>query len=230
MNNNNSIQFETLFLADYIIEHCLGCRLCFDRGEDMCPLKDDLPAIKLKIKEAEAVIFASPVYVGDVNSNMKVLIDRLAYISHRPEFYDKLGLIIATTGGSQTRHTIRTLGGALYSWGVSVVGTKGFRTYANTPMEELDKIYGKNLHRLAEKFYTAIMKKKHLNPTIFNLAIFMLRQKYWRKEEISSYDYHYYSKQGWINQHQTFYFKHSANSLKVLSAKIICKFLDWIFI
>ncbi|MCK4239787.1 MAG: flavodoxin family protein, partial [Candidatus Lokiarchaeota archaeon] len=62
MNNGDSIHFETLFLGDYTINHCRGCRVCFDHGEDKCPLKDDIPFIKLKIQEAEAVVFASPVY------------------------------------------------------------------------------------------------------------------------------------------------------------------------
>ncbi len=51
------LQVEKLFLADYDLKHCLGCRNCMDRGEDKCPLKDDLKEIKTKIDEADAIIF-----------------------------------------------------------------------------------------------------------------------------------------------------------------------------
>ncbi|MHA2309316.1 MAG: flavodoxin family protein, partial [Candidatus Heimdallarchaeaceae archaeon] len=53
----NHLYVEKLFLADYDLMHCLGCRACMDRGEEKCPLKDDLTRIKAKIDEADTVIF-----------------------------------------------------------------------------------------------------------------------------------------------------------------------------
>jgi multimeric flavodoxin WrbA len=81
-----ALRFDTLYLGQYDVQMCRGCRVCFDKGEDKCPLRDDLLAIKTKMSTADGVIFASPVYVGDVNGAMKNLIDRLAHVCHRPEF------------------------------------------------------------------------------------------------------------------------------------------------
>lgn len=62
-----TMETETLFLNDLDISSCRGCRLCFDRGEDACPLKDDIPEIREKFDAADGLILASPVYVNDVS-------------------------------------------------------------------------------------------------------------------------------------------------------------------
>ena len=92
--------FETIYLVDMDMHPCKGCRTCFDRGEDKCPLKDDIPAIKAKMDAADGVILASPVYMDDVSGLVKTWIDRLAYVSHRPAFGGKCAYPIATVGGS----------------------------------------------------------------------------------------------------------------------------------
>ena len=111
LDDGETIDFEKLFLGDYEINHCKGCRACMERSEEFCPWKDDVPLIKSKIKEADGMIFASPVYVGDVSSSMKALIDRLAYTCHRQEFYDKCALILVTTNATSLKRTIHTMGG-----------------------------------------------------------------------------------------------------------------------
>lgn len=35
------IEFEVVFLKDYPLEFCRGCKLCFDKGEEHCPIHDD---------------------------------------------------------------------------------------------------------------------------------------------------------------------------------------------
>lgn len=39
------IELEYVFLADYQIEFCRGCKLCFNKGEKFCPLHDDRDVI-----------------------------------------------------------------------------------------------------------------------------------------------------------------------------------------
>jgi multimeric flavodoxin WrbA len=69
--HNTPFEFETLALGDLDIRPCRGCRVCFDRGEDKCPLKDDIPAIRAKMGAADGLILASPLYVKDVNGVAK---------------------------------------------------------------------------------------------------------------------------------------------------------------
>ena len=117
--------FETFFLGDMDIRPCRGCRTCFDRGEDKCPLKDDIPAIRAKMDAADALLLASPVYVDDVSGLVKTWMDRLAYLCHRPTFGGKCAYPVATVGGSPTSHARRTMNGALLTWGYHLAGQSG---------------------------------------------------------------------------------------------------------
>ena len=47
------ISAETLHISDLDIRSCRGCRACFDRGEEACPLKDDLLDLHAKIMAAD---------------------------------------------------------------------------------------------------------------------------------------------------------------------------------
>lgn len=53
------------------IQFCRGCRIYFDKGEELCPIKNGLLNIRDKINSADGIILASPVYVEDINGIMK---------------------------------------------------------------------------------------------------------------------------------------------------------------
>jgi multimeric flavodoxin WrbA len=36
-----NIEYEIVRLSDYNLETCKGCIVCFNKGEEFCPLKDD---------------------------------------------------------------------------------------------------------------------------------------------------------------------------------------------
>jgi len=124
------LEFETLHLGHSRIEACRGCRACFDLGEDSCPLMDDLLAIKAKMKQADGLLVATPVYVHDVSGITKNWIDRLAHVCHRPEFAGNCAYLLATVGGSPTGHALRSLDVALSTWGFHIVGKSGLKTGA----------------------------------------------------------------------------------------------------
>ncbi len=48
---DSSISFEYLFLADCDLKMCRGCFSCFAKGENTCPLKDDLDTIYEKMTQ-----------------------------------------------------------------------------------------------------------------------------------------------------------------------------------
>ena len=72
---------ELIRLADLDIRPCNACMVCRNNGE-RCPIDDDLFPIYTKMREAEAIILASPVYFGSVTAQMKALMDRAGYMSH----------------------------------------------------------------------------------------------------------------------------------------------------
>jgi len=61
-------------LNDLNIGFCTGCGNCRNGGS--CILEDDMTRILQNITEAKAVVFASPVYFGNVSGQLKTLWDR----------------------------------------------------------------------------------------------------------------------------------------------------------
>jgi len=228
---DKQLQVDKLFLVDYELKHCLGCRTCMDRGEEKCPLKDDLTKIKAKIDEADAVIFGSPVYIDNVSSMMKALIDRLAYICHRQEFYKKMALVYSTSGGSANKHTNRTIAGALLSWGFNLIGTAGFIIKHHDSDIEIEEKYAKNLDKLAKKVYTSVVNEQYLNPSILSLAMFKLQQRERANpEKAHPLDYKYWKEKNWTNPRTNFYINHESNFLKKVLSIVVFRTISLLYV
>lgn len=72
--------FETLFLPEFQLEQCRQCDpdgWGFCRREGYCVIEDDFASIVAKIKTADVIVFANPVYFGDLSESMKGFLDRL---------------------------------------------------------------------------------------------------------------------------------------------------------
>ncbi len=213
------LDFETLYLAEMDLRPCRGCRTCFDRGEDKCPLKDDIPVIKAKMDATEGVIFATPVYVDDVSGLMKILLDRLAYLCHRPAMGGKCAYPLATVGGSSPSHTLRTLNAALLTWGYHLVGQTGLKMGALASADELPR-YQPAADKAAEKLFNAIAQQKAQNPAFVSLLAFKVQQLAWQREPSGSYDRTWWQAQGWLEPTCTFYFPPRASRVKVVLARL----------
>ena len=62
------------------VRACQGCDACKRTGQ--CILKDDMQEVYDKINESDAIIFASPNYMGGISGILKPILDRLySYIS-----------------------------------------------------------------------------------------------------------------------------------------------------
>ena len=92
---------ELIRLADMEIKPCNACMAC--QKEEKCSIKDDLFPIYLKMKEADGIILASPVYFGSATSLIKGLMERSGYIarSNGEPFQGKVGgpLVVARRAG-----------------------------------------------------------------------------------------------------------------------------------
>jgi multimeric flavodoxin WrbA len=83
------VEYEVVRLADYRIETCRGCKACFDKGEELCPLKDDRDELIAKIDASDGVVLATPNYSFQVSGYTKTFLDRLGFLYHRPRFFGK---------------------------------------------------------------------------------------------------------------------------------------------
>jgi multimeric flavodoxin WrbA len=68
------------------------------QGEEFCPLKDDRDVLIRKMMTSDGVVFASPNYSYQVSATMKIFLDRLGFIFHRPHFFGKTYTSIVAQG------------------------------------------------------------------------------------------------------------------------------------
>ncbi|MBP5201091.1 MAG: flavodoxin family protein [Schwartzia sp.] len=87
-------EVELIPVADYKIDPCIGCNSCFSREDHSCFQKDDMAKIYEKMKQADTLVIASPVYFYGISAQLKALVDRF----HNPIRNDfplkRLGLIL----------------------------------------------------------------------------------------------------------------------------------------
>ena len=72
-----------LFMDDYKIDYCTGCRAC-ENGKG-CILGDDFNEIIQKIREADYFIFTAPIFWNDIAGHSKMFLDRLNSIGYNPD-------------------------------------------------------------------------------------------------------------------------------------------------
>ncbi len=81
---------EIVSVADYKVNPCIGCNSCFTREGNKCFQNDDMDGIYEKLKVADMVVVASPVYFYGISAELKAVIDRL-HTPMRNEFSIKNG-------------------------------------------------------------------------------------------------------------------------------------------
>jgi NAD(P)H-dependent FMN reductase len=214
------LDFEMVYLGRLDIQMCRGCRFCFDRGEAHCPLKDDFLSFKARLKEADAVIAATPVYTDDVSGIVKNWLDRMAHACHRPEFAGQSLYLLATMGGTSSRRALKTLR-VLNYMGFHVIGRAGLTTGALSSLEEIEARYGAKIEQIARSIFRDVQRRASLRPSIFMLALFRVEQMIWRNEKADSVSRRYWEEKGWLDSRRTFFVGQSASLLKVALARLL---------
>ncbi len=72
-------QVELISLIKYEVKGCLGCNAC--RYEKPCVQKDDFHMLIPKIKGADLIVFATPLYFWTITSRLKAFIERFYCIA-----------------------------------------------------------------------------------------------------------------------------------------------------
>lgn len=86
---------EMIDLCDLKITPCTACDGCSFNG--ICVFDDDMPVLVERMKEADGIIFASPVYIDNVSGQMKIFFDRLADAIHYQLLAGKYGCSVTST-------------------------------------------------------------------------------------------------------------------------------------
>lgn len=192
------VECEIVTLSDYRIETCRGCKQCFEKGEEFCPLKDDRDALIEKIMASDGVVFASPNYSFQVSAFMKAFLDRLGFLFHRPRFQGKAFTSIVVQGLYGGRKIVKYLGFVGVGLGFDVV--KGSCATALEPMTAKEQQKrDKALTKQSKRFHKVLAKSSNHVPTLLQLMMFRMARTSIRITLDDSYrDYTYYSEHGFF--------------------------------
>ncbi len=144
---------ERISLKGKEIRFCIGCLAC--QKTQKCVLKDDAAEIAEKVKNADTLVFATPIYYYEMSGQMKTFLDRLNPLY--PSDYRFRKVYILTTAAEDEESAPEKavsglqgwvdcfekaeLAGSLFCGGISDAGE------ANGKKEEQDEAYrfGKSL-------------------------------------------------------------------------------------
>lgn len=79
---------ETVYLAEKKIADCLGCTWCWFKTPGVCRHKDDVPSLHEKMRAADILVYATPLYVCNMNGIMKRFLDRIMPLAEPYQVYD----------------------------------------------------------------------------------------------------------------------------------------------
>jgi len=73
-------EVELLYARSMKIGFCLGCLKCWTETPGRCVIKDDMESVLPKVREADIIVLATPLYWDGVSGLMKNFLDRLTPI------------------------------------------------------------------------------------------------------------------------------------------------------
>ena len=85
------VQVEEIMLIKHKINHCLGCYTCWTKTPGKCVHRDDMDLILPKVKEADFIVIATPLYIFQVTGLVKDFLDRIIPIAE-PYLIEKDGV------------------------------------------------------------------------------------------------------------------------------------------
>ena len=161
--SEEGLRTELIRLAGLEIKPCTACMAC--KKQEICSIEDDLVPIYLKMKEADGIILASPVYYGSATALIKGLMERVGYIArwNGEPFRGKVGgpLVVARRSGknftiAQLTLWFQILGfyipGSTY-WNVAIGREKGEVEQDEEGLQTAWN-FGKNMASLVKKLNT----------------------------------------------------------------------------
>jgi multimeric flavodoxin WrbA len=117
------------FLPELKVERCRQCDdqgwgECLERG--CCATEDDFEQLVAEIRQADAVVFANPVYFSDLSESLRAFLDRLRRITRHESAKEGIegkpvvGLCVAGGGGGGAPAAIVSLENVLNTCGFDV--------------------------------------------------------------------------------------------------------------
>jgi len=209
--------FEYIHMRDLDLGFCKSCFRCFQEGEESCYQSDQVKVYADMLRQADGIIFSSPVYAMNVSGAMKNFIDSLTFLFHRPELFHKKGMAVVTTMGSHSKTNVNYLKKVLSAFGVKDT-IKLDITLFGRPISD-EKIKSKIVK--SARLYHKLLHSGIKSPTIKDLMWFSLWKANTQIEH--KVDYRYWTEKGWYQA--DYYYPVKINPIKKLIGRLTYKFL-----
>ena len=104
--NDQGAETRSWYFSDHDVGPCQGCLCCHDGDERGCVIDDDMQDLYGALAQADAIVLGSPVYMGQMSAQAKIITDRLfAQISPRfsPHYQERVAkqkLVLVFTQGN----------------------------------------------------------------------------------------------------------------------------------
>ncbi|MEN3004230.1 flavodoxin family protein [Dehalobacterium formicoaceticum] len=193
------VDFEYIFLNIADLKECRGCGACLEKGEEHCPLKDDRDEIFNTMMHSDGVIFATPVYSLQVTAQLKKLLDRLAYIFHRPCFFHKSFLPIVTQGVYGAKDVLKYLDEVARFWGFKTCPGLGLTVAWENPLPSEEEKINHEINNAAERFFRQLNNEADPIPGLKEVAIFRSVRAFHSTNGGMAPDHRYYQEHGWLD-------------------------------
>ncbi len=105
-------EVEFVTLKDKQINFCKGCMACQKIGK--CVINDDANEITLKMKDADVIVWATPVYYYEMSGQMKTLIDRANSLFATGKNFSETYVI--TTSADTSKGVAQTVLNGINGW------------------------------------------------------------------------------------------------------------------
>lgn len=221
------VEYEIVALTDHRLELCRGCKNCFRRGEEFCPLKDDRDALIAKMMASDGVVFATPNYSYQVSAVMKLFLDRLGFVFHRPRFFGRTFTSIVAQGIYGGSKVVKYLDFVGMGLGFNVV--RGSCTTALDPMSDRERATIDSICAAhANRFHAGLSLPQYPAPSLFKLTGFRAaRTSMHMMLDETSRDFTYYREMGWFEAdyfypvHLNLFKKAAGNLVDHITAKSV---------
>nr|WP_312578965.1 flavodoxin family protein [Sedimentibacter sp.] len=77
----NDIEVEIIHVGNKTIKGCTACNSCFKNCNEKCIIDDEVNGWIQKMKEADGLVFGSPVHFSAIGATMKSFLDRAIYVA-----------------------------------------------------------------------------------------------------------------------------------------------------
>jgi len=104
------VETEMLLLRKMDVKMCRGCLACEKGGKERkgdCVIKDDMAAVYPKLMAADAIVLATPCYVGLLSGRLKNFLDRTNAVWPRLEGKRLAGLAVAEEDTGQSLQNLK---------------------------------------------------------------------------------------------------------------------------